>query len=200
MWDRIEFLSWAIPAAFFVAAFVAFILYCGAVMFWRTITDPLQRVMLILGFFACCIFAGSKVLTHIYYDDGLADNGSSATNDILTVRWKLNGFLPIPTNTPVCIDYRRTGESIEEDSWVRAGVSPVVGDWEASFVLVGVGSIEYDVRVYTDWVPPVPVQTNGVWKVETHGGNRRDDGIISPIGLRVTGDGEPITPKMENER
>lgn len=141
------------------------------------------------------IYGGGK----FYFESGMRDNGSYATNDTVVVRWQKDGTLPIPNSSTVYIDYRLHSSTNAED-WVWLG-SATIGDSEATFALADATNYVYS--IYYDYVPPTPVQTNGVWRYETSGGRapqRTDELFVSPVGARATGDGEPITPKMTGEK
>ena len=102
---------------------------------------------------ACAVmYGGGKVSVH--WDMGLADDGTIITNDTVTVRWTYSG---IPSASSVFVDYRLAGST---NDWYNLGetlVSALV--FEATLA----NATNYDYWVYSTYIPPVPVHTNGVW-------------------------------------
>lgn len=90
----------------------------------------------------------------VKWDTGLADNGSLITNDTVTVRWTYSG---IPAESSVFIDYREAGST---NGWRNLGETPASA---LVFTQTLANATNYDYWVYSTYVPPVPVHTNGVW-------------------------------------
>lgn len=112
------------------------------------------------------VLAGVFVVGFVYYgstksgspsvrwDDGLADNGTLITNDTVSVRWTYSG---IPSASSVFIDYREAGSTNE---WLNlAETLASAQEWTGTLA----NATNYDYWVYSTYVPPVPVHTNGVW-------------------------------------
>ena len=90
----------------------------------------------------------------VRWDDGLADNGTLITNDTVAVRWTYSG---IPSASSVFIDYREAGSTNE---WLNlAETLASAQEWTGTLA----NATNYDYWVYSTYVPPVPVHTNGVW-------------------------------------
>ena len=96
-------------------------------------------------------YGGSK---GIRWDTGLHDNGSVITNDTVEVRWTYSG---IPSASSVFIDYREEGTTNE---WRNLGeTTATAGEWLGTLA----NATNYEYWIYSTYVPPVPVHTNGVW-------------------------------------
>ena len=96
-------------------------------------------------------YGGSKTMT---FDVGLSDNGSWVSNDTVHVAWTYTG---IPSASTLYVAYRESGTT---NDWADLGetvVSALV--WEGTLA----NATNYDYIVYTTYIPPSPVHTNGVW-------------------------------------
>ena len=99
------------------------------------------------------LYGGSKGV-NVRWDDGLRDNGTLITNDTVAVRWTYSG---IPGASSVFIDYREAGTTNE---WLNlAETLASAQEWTGTLA----NATNYDYWVYSTYVPPVPVHTNGVW-------------------------------------
>ena len=97
------------------------------------------------------MYGGSK---SIRWDTGLRDNGTVITNDTVQVRWTYTG---IPGASSVFIDVRQCGTDGE---WQNLGETVASAlEWSGALA----NATNYDYWVYSTYVPPVPVHTNGVW-------------------------------------
>ena len=95
----------------------------------------------------------------VRWDDGLRDNGTVITNDTVAVRWTYSG---IPGASSVFIDYREAGTT---NDWLNlAETLASAQEWTGTLA----NATNYDYWVYSTYVPPVPVHTNGVWVVQTY--------------------------------
>ena len=103
------------------------------------------------------MYGGSKGI--IRWDDGLRDNGSEVTNDTVRIRWTYQG---IPGASSVFIDYRLAGSTNEWEGLGEA-VASALG-WDGTLE----NATNYEYWVYSTYVPPVPVHTNGVWVGQTY--------------------------------
>ena len=104
------------------------------------------------------LYGGSKGV-FIRWDTGLRDNGSEVTNSTVRIRWQYQG---IPGASSVFIDYRLAGSTNE---WEGLGesVASALG-WDGTLE----NATNYEYWVYSTYVPPVPVHTNGVWVGQTY--------------------------------
>ncbi len=96
-------------------------------------------------------YGGSK---SIRWDTGLRDNGTEITNDTVRVRWTYQG---IPGASSVFVDYREAGSTNE---WLNLGETIAS---EQEWIGTLANATNYDYWIYSTYVPPVPVHTNGVW-------------------------------------
>lgn len=148
-----------------LACFVALAVCLFALAVLRAIpelTDAIRRFcgMDSLGKVVCgvCIvgsvlYGGSKGV-NVRWDDGLRDNGTLITNDTVAVRWTYSG---IQGASSVFIDYREAGTTNE---WLNlAETLASAQEWTGTLA----NATNYDYWVYSTYVPPVPVHTNGVW-------------------------------------
>lgn len=95
----------------------------------------------------------------VRWDDGLRDNGTLITNDTVAVRWTYSG---IPGASSVFIDYREAGTT---NDWLNlAETLASAQEWTGTLA----NATNYDYWVYSTYVPPVPVHTNGVWVGQTY--------------------------------
>ena len=96
-------------------------------------------------------YGGSKSFS---FDVGLRDNGSWASNDTVHVAWTYTG---IPSASSLYVAYRESGTASD---WADLGETVVSAlSWEVTLA----NATNYDYLVYTTYVPPSPVHTNGVW-------------------------------------
>lgn len=111
------------------------------------------RGLLALAAIACAVMYGGGKMT-VRWDTGLRDSGTEITNDTVRVRWTYSG---IPAESSVFVDYRETGST---NAWANLA--------EALASALGIdatlaNATNYDYWIYSTYVPPVPVHTNGVW-------------------------------------
>ena len=111
---------------------------------------------LAVGFLLVNFYLGATKPSQVSvrWDDGLRDNGTLITNDTVAVRWTYSG---IPGASSVFIDYREAGTT---NDWLNlAETLASVQEWTGTLA----NATNYDYLVYSTYVPPVPVHTNGVW-------------------------------------
>ena len=131
------------------------------------LTDAIKRYMgldlfgklLCVFCVVCAVMYGGSKGVYIRWDTGLHDNGSEITNDTVAVRWIYSG---IPSASSVFIDYREAGSTNEWDSLGETVASAL--EWTG--ILANATNYEY--WVYSTYIPPVPVHTNGVWVGQTY--------------------------------
>lgn len=115
--------------------------------------DNFSKVVCGVCIVGAVLYGGSKGV-NVRWDDGLADNGTLITNDTVSVRWTYSG---IPSASSVFIDYREAGST---NKWLNlAETLASAQEWTGTLA----NATNYDYWVYSTYVPPVPVHTNGVW-------------------------------------
>ena len=120
--------------------------------------DRLGRFVCAACIFGAVMYGGSKGV-YIRWDTGLSDNGSEITNDTVSVRWAYSG---IPSASSIFIDYREAGSTNE---WQNLAESLAFAlEWTGTLA----NATNYEYWVYSTYVPPVPVHTNGVWVGQTY--------------------------------
>ena len=116
---------------------------------------------LAVGFFLVNFYLGATKPSQVSvrWDDGLRDNGTLITNDTVAVRWTYSG---IPGASSVFIDYREAGTT---NDWLNlAETLASAQEWTGTLA----NATNYAYWVYSTYVPPVPVHTNGVWVGQTY--------------------------------
>ena len=115
----------------------------------------------LLAFCVCGLsyYGATKHAVSVRWDDGLQDNGTLITNDTVQVRWTYSG---IPAASSVFIDYREAGTTNEWANLAETLASALA--WTGTLA----NATNYDYWVYSTYVPPVPVHTNGVWVGQTY--------------------------------
>ena len=114
--------------------------------------SKVQGVLAVVAVCGAIMYGGSKPT--VKFDDGLRDNGTEITNDTVRVRWTYSG---IPAASSVFIDYRESGST---NDWLNLGETVASAlEWSGTLA----NATNYDYWVYSTYVPPVPVHTNGVW-------------------------------------
>ena len=95
----------------------------------------------------------------IIFDTFLADNGSVATNDYPTIRWRYDAMA---ANDYLHIDARPKGSTNETD-WLGYYVGRVTdGSWHGHMP----GCTGMTIHVWSEYVQPSPVSTNGVYHLD----------------------------------
>ena len=138
-----------------------------------------------LAFVAGVVYYGGGK-SSFSFDMGLRDNGSYATNDTVHVAWT---YVGIPSASSVYIAYRETGTTNAWDDLGETVASAL--SWDATVQ----NATNYDYLVYSTYVPPAPVHTNGVWQgpvYETKRRVRSSEFIV--IGAEVRKHGKAIAP------
>ena len=114
--------------------------------------SKVQGLLAVVAVCGAIMYGGSKPA--VRFDDGLRDNGTLITNDLVQVRWTYSG---IPGASSVFIDYRESGSTNE---WLNLGETLASAlAWDGTLA----NATNYDYWIYSTYVPPVPVHTNGVW-------------------------------------
>lgn len=115
--------------------------------------DNFSKVVCGVCIVGAVLYGGSKGV-NVRWDDGLRDNGTLITNDTVAVRWTYSG---IPGASSVFIDYREAGST---NKWLNlAETLASAQEWTGTLA----NATNYEYWVYSTYVPPVPVHTNGVW-------------------------------------
>lgn len=133
---------------------------------------------------ACIFYGGGK--SSFSFDTGLRNNGSYSTNDTVHVAWT---YIGIPSASSVYIAYRETNTT---NAWEDLGETVASAlSWDGTVQ----NATNYDYLVYTTYVPPSPVHTNGVWQGPVYETKRRvGAGSFIVIGAEVREHGKAIAP------
>ena len=120
--------------------------------------DAFGRILCVVCIVCAVMYGGSKGVS-VRWDTGLHDNGTLITNDTVQVRWTYSG---IPGASSVFIDYREAGST---NKWLNLGETVASAlAWDGTLA----NATNYEYWVYTTYVPPGPVHTNGVWVGQTY--------------------------------
>lgn len=120
----------------------------------RLFCSSKARGLLAVAAIVCAVMYGGSKGVYVRWDDGLHDDGTLITNDTVTVVWTYSG---IPSASSVFIDYREAGSTNE---WLNLGESVASAlSWTGTLA----NATNYDYWIYSTYIPPVPVHTNGVW-------------------------------------
>lgn len=114
----------------------------------------IERTLCLAFIVGMVMYGSTKHAVSVRWDTGLADNGSLITNNTVTARWTYSG---IPAASSVFIDYREAGTT---NDWLNLAETLASAlSWTGTLA----NATNYDYWVYSTYVPPVPVHTNGVW-------------------------------------
>lgn len=176
---------------------VSLFFYKVVVPFMLPIWDAVRRYVslhtiekCLIGIFVCgMIYCGATKPT-IRWDTGLYDDGSEITNNTVAIRWRYSG---IPSASTIYIDYRPNGSTNE---WHGLGESVASAlAWNGTVT----DATNYDYYVYSTYIPPVPVHTNGVWVGQAYETKARVGAkAFLVIGGRITDNGNVIAPPISN--
>ena len=147
--------------------------------------DNFSKVVCGVCIVGAVLYGGSKGV-NVRWDDGLRDNGTLITNDTVSVRWTYSG---IPGASSVFIDYREAGTT---NNWLNlAETLANAQEWTGTLA----NATNYDYWVYSTYVPPVPVHTNGVWVGQAYE-TKAKVGAAAFLILngKVVADGRTIAP------
>ena len=127
--------------------------------------DRLFRAALLAPFVVAMIVHGSTKppgvpSATIRWDEGLADFGSVATNDTVFIR---GTYDPLMANDALMIDYRAKASTNALD-WVNA-YNGIVSSLAAGITLTIPGATNMVIYVWSEYVAPSPVHTNGEYRV-----------------------------------
>ena len=151
---------------------------------WRAVRRLAECGWAFLALFVFMWHVGAT--KSIRWDAGLTNNGTLITNDTVEVRWTYSG---IPAASTVYIDIRPEGTTNE---WQTLGeTTAAAGQWLGTLA----NATNYDYWVYSTYVPPVPVHTNGVWVNQGYETKeRRGAAAFLIINGRIDSHGRPIAP------
>jgi len=165
-----------------------------------------KRIYLAVGimglFVAFAMFAwatvsgGRKTPTpEITWDEGLHDNGSEiSTNDprVVTFRWTFATYIPAVATITI--------HAIERQARLDSDLFEVgsCNITDLSYIAqMPQDATNYLFYVEQSYIPPTPIQTNGVYHLKAVGGNS----VFVPIGLTIYNDWRQISPpKKEDEQ
>jgi len=117
----------------------------------------------LLGAVVAAIYADKPTPTPsatIMWDSGLTDNGSIATNDTVFIR---GTFDPLMATDALHVDYRDKGSTNALDC-VRT-YNGTVSDLTLGFTVTISNATNRIVYVWSEYVPPSPVHTNGEYRI-----------------------------------
>ena len=138
-----------------IAAAVLFALFGNALSELRRVFggSKIQGAIASVAIVGAVMWGGSKGV-NVRWDTGLHDNGTLITNDTVSVAWTYTG---IPGDSSLYIDYRAAGSTNEWENLAETVASAM--SWSGTLA----NATNYDYWVYSIYIPPVPVHTNGVW-------------------------------------
>lgn len=155
-----------------IAAFTAMATVAGA---WgiallyrnsRKAGDSVLPSLLFAAYALCVAYAGSDSnkppdvpSARIAFDAGLYDDGSVATNDYPTIRWRYDPWIAADV---LHIDARPKGSTNDAD-WIGYHVGRVS---DASWTGHMPACTGMAIHVWSEYVPPSPVTTNGVYHLD----------------------------------
>lgn len=114
----------------------------------------------------------------IRWDEGLYDNGSTVTNGTLYARWTFTGILATDI---VHAMFKPSGsQDYVEIARTTAGELSLTAN-------VGEGAEHGEYFIFSEYVPPTPVHTNGVYKVNGIIKNENEKFIPSLLGVEENG-------------
>lgn len=141
----------------------------GICLLYRKIRRSGESVLSSLLFAAyalCAAYAGSDSnkppdvpSARIVFDAGLYDDGSVATNDHPTIRWRYDPWL---ADDVLHVDARPKGSTNDAD-WIGYHVGRVS---DASWTGHMPACTGMAIHVWSEYVPPSPVTTNGVYHID----------------------------------
>ncbi len=198
-----RFVMYACCAALAAVALGYALLLAGRAAAWlrdRWLRSPRERfAALALAACAAVMYGGSKS-TFTFYGVNPLRGSSYTTNDTVHVEWLYNPDLVGIENDSVFIAYR-PNESTNSADWVRHDQTWPVYARVAEFTLAD--ATNYSFYVWTEYIPPSPVVTNGVYHVSGFLKPEGDDGKIVPVKVRLTvidDDGNETVIAPINER
>lgn len=145
-----------------IIGLIVFLNALGLYFFARNVWEPLRRWwslqriegLLVAAFVCGMVFYGSTK-SSFQFDEGLTDAGSWTTNDLVHIAWHYGS---IPSASTVYIDYRRN--DMVGNPWENLAETTAASlEWDGHLA----DATNYDFWVYSTYIPPVPVHTNGVW-------------------------------------
>ena len=95
------------------------------------------------------------------WDRGLADNGSIATNDTVSIR---GTYDPLMANDALHVDYRDRTITDSPDGWARA-YDGAVGDLADGFTVTIPDATNMIVWIWSEYIEPAPTHTNGEYRI-----------------------------------
>lgn len=95
------------------------------------------------------------------WDRGLADNGSVATNDTVSIR---GTYDPLMANDALHVDYRPKWITDSPDGWTRA-YDGGVSDLADGFAVTIPDATNMVIYIWSEYVEPAPTHTNGEYRI-----------------------------------
>ena len=98
---------------------------------------------------------------YLRWDRGLADNGSIATNDTVSIR---GTYDPLMANDALHVDYRPKWITDSPDGWARA-YDGGVSDLADGFAVTIPDATNMVIYIWSEYVEPAPTHTNGEYRI-----------------------------------
>lgn len=183
---------------FCLAAIVAGCVLCHLVSGWNVWRKKRHAVAMSAVAVVALIVGGSKpARLAIRWDDGLHDNGSMInTNDLrfVEIRWRYDAWIPdVATFTLSAIEINSVNPDPTEDRLTVIGSCPITD--LSMTVMMERDATNYMFFAEQSFIPDAPVVTNGVYHIKCVGG----ENVWVPVGLKIYGDGNVISPPPERE-
>lgn len=109
-----------------------------------------------LFFFVLVIAGFVPSMAKWFFDTGLHNNGSYATNDTVCAKWTYD--MQVPAASDLYVDYRL---STDTNGLWQTLIHTTASALTATATLLN--ATNYDYFVWADYTPPPPIHTNGVW-------------------------------------
>lgn len=151
--------------------------------------DMFGRVLCSFCVIGLVLYGGSKSKSVFTFDSGLANNGSYTTNDTVHIGWTYSG---IPSTSTVNINFR-LHDTTNEWEFIAAETASTL-QWDGLML----NATNYDFYVYSVYVPPAPVHTNGVWVGNAYPAHTRSGFVV--VNSQIKDGGKVIaTPKQKEQ-
>lgn len=172
---------------------------------WRVVFAKMKSLHIIecIGaiFFVTILMvhAGTKrPMPHFFFETGLLNDGSYATNDLVHIEWVKSGTPYVPDAATLYVDCREIGSTNE---WIELARG-IVSDYRLDVTLANATNYNFNIWWYYE---STDVHTNGVWKYTTIRAKANDplkNNELKALPRRALteGDGKVIaTPGMKEK-
>ena len=103
------------------------------------------------------LYGGSK--SRFYFENGLKNDGSYSTNDIVYLSWVKSGTVPLLPNTSKLYVEKKISD--DTNSIFTVFYTNIVGIYELTLNVPN--ATNYDYNVWYEYIPDQEVHTNGTW-------------------------------------